>query len=101
MFRIFEEALSTLKVPGQPEHKILREELILIMSMRNVSICNKTRLIVQKATGSFLYAMNSSTNKEVIFPKFELKSDVKKLGIVFKRRQLLLAPAFTIFTLKV
>ena len=40
--------------------------------------------------------MNPITKKEVIFPRFELESDVKKFGIAFKRRQFPVAPAFTI-----
>ena len=44
--------------------------------------------------------MYPSTNKEEILPKFKLKSEVKKLGIVFKGQQLSIAPALVITTLK-
>ena len=40
--------------------------------------------------------MNPITKEEVILPRFELESDVKKFGISFKRRQFPVAPAFTI-----
>ena len=40
--------------------------------------------------------MNLITKEEVILPRFELETDVKKFGIVFKRRQFPVAPAFTI-----
>ena len=72
--------------------------------MRNLSkrrkLCNGTRLIVQKLTGSFLYAMVPFTKEEVVLPRFELESDVKKFGIAFKRRQFPVALAFTITTNK-
>ena len=45
---LFEEALNTLKVPGQPAHKIR---------------CK-------------LFAMNPITKEEVILPRFELETDV-------------------------
>ena len=71
-----------------------------IILMRNLSkkrkLCDGTRLIVQKLTGSLLYAMNPITKEEVILPRFELESDVKKFGISFKRRQFPVAHAFTI-----
>ena len=84
-----EEVLNTFEVPGLPTHELRIKEKMQIMLMRNLSkkrkLCNGTRLIVQKLTGSLLYAMNPITKEEVIFPRFELESDVKKFGIAFKR----------------
>ena len=95
-----EEVLNTFEVPGLPSHELRIKEKMPIMLMRNLSkkrkLCNGTRLIVQKLTGSLLYAMNPITKEEVILPRFELESDVKKFGISFKRRQFPVAPAFTI-----
>ena len=47
-------------------------------------------------TGSLLYTTNPKTKEEVILPRFELESDMKKVGILFKRRQFPVAPAFSI-----
>ena len=84
-----EEVLNTFEVPGLPTHELRIKEKMQIMLMRNLSkkrkLCNGTRLIVQKLTGSLLYAMNPITKEEVILPRFELESDVKKFGIAFKR----------------
>ena len=84
-----EEVLNTFEVPGLPSHELRIKEKMPIMLMRNLSkkrkLCNGTRLIVQKLTGSLLYAMNPITKEEVILPRFELESDVKKFGIAFKR----------------
>ena len=84
-----EEVLNTFEVPGLPSHKLRIKEKMPIMLMRNLSkkrkLCNGTRLIVQKLTGSLLYAMNPITKEEVILPRFELESDLKKFGIPFKR----------------
>ena len=77
-----EEVLNTFTVPGLPTHELRIKENMPIMLMRNLSkkkkLCNGTRLIVQKLTGSLLYAMNPITKEEVILPRFELESDVKK-----------------------
>ena len=84
-----EEVLNTFEVPGLPSHELRIKEKMPIMLMRNLSkkrkLCNGTRLIVQKLTGSLLYAMNPITKEEVILPRFELECDVKKFGIPFKR----------------
>ena len=84
-----EEVLNTFEVPGLPTHELRIKEKMSIMLMGNLSkkrkLCNGKRLIVQKLTGSLLYAMNPITKEEVIFPRFELESDVKKFGIAFKR----------------
>ena len=47
-------------------------------------------------TGSLLYTTNPKTKEEVILPRFELESDMKKGGILFKRRKFPVAPAFSI-----
>ena len=47
-------------------------------------------------TGLLLYTTNPKTKEEVILPRFELESDIKKVGILFKRRQFPVAPAFSI-----
>ena len=92
-----QEVLNTFEVPGLPTHELCIKEKMPIMLMRNLSkkrkLCNGTSLIVQKLTGSLLYAMNPITKEEVILPRFELESDVKKVGISFKRRQFPVAPA--------
>ena len=51
---------------------------------------------MKKLTGSLLYTTNPKTKEEVILPRFELESDIKKGGILFKRRQSPVAPAFSI-----
>ena len=43
-----------------------------------------------------LFTINPITNEEVILPRFELESDVKKIGVLFKRRQFPVTPAFVI-----
>ena len=63
--------------------------------MRNIKkLCNRTRLIVQKITGNLLYTRNPLTNEAVVLPRFELESDLKTVGILFKRRKFPVAPAF-------
>ena len=94
-----EEVLNTFEVPGLPTHNLRIKEKMPIMLMRNLSkkkLCNGMRQIVQKLTGSLLYAMNPITKEEIILLRFEFESDVKKFGIAFKRRQFPVAPAFTI-----
>ena len=70
-----------------------------IMVIRNINqkrnICNGTRLIVEKVSGNLLYAVGSARNNErVILPRIELESDVDKVGILWKRRQFPVYPAF-------
>ena len=95
-----EEVLNTFEVPGLPSHELRLKENMPVMLMRNMSrkkkLCNGTRLIVKKLTGSLLYTTNPKTKEEVILPRFELESDIKKVGILFKRRQFPVAPAFSI-----
>ena len=83
-----EEVLNTLEVPGLPSHKLKLKEKMPVMLMRNVSkekkLCNGTRLIVQKLSGNLLFTINPITNEEVILPRFELESDVKKLEFYSK-----------------
>ena len=43
-----------------------------------------------------LFTINPITNEEVILPRFELESDIKKIGVLFKRRQFPVTPAFVI-----
>ena len=73
------------------------------MAIRNIkkkrSICNGTRLIVDRVSGDLLYARNPARNNEqVILPRIELESDIDKVSILWKRRQFPVYPAFT-FTL--
>ena len=95
---IGEEVLNCFEVSGLPSHVLRLKEKMPIMLMRNMSkqkkLCNGTRLIVEKLSGSLLYATNPLTNEEVILPRFELESDIKKVGVLFKWRQFPVAPAF-------
>ena len=95
-----EEVLNTLEVSGLPSHVLKLKEKMPVMLMRNMNkrkkLCNGTRLIVQKLTGNLLFTINPITNEEVILPRFELESDIKKIGVLFKRRQFPVAPAFVI-----
>ena len=88
---IGEEVLNCFEVSGLPSHVLRLKEKMPVMLMRNMSkqkkLCNGTRLIVEKLSGSLLYAKNPLTNEEVILPRFELESDIKKVGVLFKRRQ--------------
>ena len=97
---IGEEVLNTLEIPGLPSHVLRLKEKMPVMLMRNISkhkkLCNGTRLIVQKVTGNLLFTINPVTNEEIILPRFDLESDIKKVGIVFKRRQSPVVPAFAI-----
>ena len=97
---IGEEVLNTLEIPGLPSHVLTLKEKMPVMLMRNISkhkkLCNGTRLIVQKVTGNLLFTINPVTNEEIILPRFNLESDIKKVGIVFKRRQFPVVPAFAI-----
>ena len=81
---ISEEVLNSFEVPGLPSHELQLEENMPVKLMRNMSrkkkLCNGTRLIVKKLTGSLLYTTNPKTKEEVILPRFELESDIKKLA---------------------
>ena len=46
--------------------------------------------------GSLLYTTNPKTKEEVILPRFWIGIRYKKVGILFKRRQFPVAPAFSI-----
>ena len=41
-----------------------------------------------------LYTLNPETNEEVILPRFNLESDLRKIGFIFRRRQFPIIPAF-------
>ena len=56
----------------------------------------KKKMIVQKLSGNLLLTIDPITNEEVILPKFELESDIKRIGVLFKRRQFPVTPAFVI-----
>ena len=46
-------------------------------------------------TGNLLYARNPARNNEqVILPRIELESDIDKVGMLWKRRQFPVYPAF-------
>ena len=61
---------------------------------RKRKLCNVTRLIVKRVSASLLYTLNPATNEEVILPRFNLESDVRKIGFIFRRRQFPVIPAF-------
>ena len=95
---ISEEVLNTFDVPGLPTHELHLKENMPVMLMRNMDrkrkLCNGTRLIVKRVSGSLLYTLNPATNEEVILPRFNLESDVRKIGFIFRRRQFPVIPAF-------
>ena len=95
---ISEEVLNTFDVPGLPPHVLHLKENMPVMLMRNMDrkrkLCNGTRLIVKQVSGSLLYTLNPATNEEVILPRFNLESDVRKIGFIFRRRQFPIIPAF-------
>ena len=68
------------------------------MLMRNMDrkrkICNRTRLIVKQVSESLIYTLNPTTNEEVILPRFNLESDITKIGFIFRRRQFPTIPVF-------
>ena len=70
------------------------------MLMRNVNkknkLCNGTRLIVDNMSGCLLYCTHPITNDKIILPRFDLESDVERAGILWRRRQFPVMPAFAI-----
>ena len=97
------EFLNTMDVPGLPLYQLRLKEKMPIMVIRNINkkrnICNGTRLIVERVTGNLLYArIPARDNEQVILPRIELESDINKVGILWKRRQFPVYPAFA-FTL--
>ena len=100
---ISEEVLNTFDVPGLPPHVLHLKENMPVMLMRNMDrkrkLCNGTRLIVKRVSRSLLYTLNPATNEEVILPRFNLESAVRKIGFIFRRRQFPVIPAFA-FTAK-
>ena len=97
------EFLNTMDVPGLPLYELRLKVGMPMMVIRNINkkrhICNGTRLIVDRVTGNLLYARNpASNNEQMILPRIELESDIDKVGILRKRRQFPVYPAFA-FTL--
>ena len=93
------EYLNSLNVSGMPLFELRLKQHMPIMVIRNINkkrnICNGTRLIVEKVSGNLLYAVDPARNNEqVILPRIELESDVDKVGILWKRRQFPVYPAF-------
>ena len=93
------EYLNSLNVSGMPLFELRLKQHMPIMVIRNINqkrnICNGTRLIVEKVSGNLLYAVGSARNNErVILPRIELESDVGKVGILWKRQQFPVYPAF-------
>ena len=43
-----------------------------------------------------LFTINPIINEEVILPRFELESNIRKIGVLFRRRQFPVTPAFVI-----
>ena len=43
-----------------------------------------------------LFTINPITNEEVILPRFELESDITRIGVSFKTKQFPVTPAFVI-----
>ena len=95
------EYLNTLDVPGLPPFKLSLKKHMPIMLMRNINkkqhLCNGTRLIVQEVSSSLLYATNPARNNEqVVLPQIALESDIDRVGILWKRRQFPVCPAFAL-----
>ena len=93
------EFLNTMDVPGLPLYELRLKVGMPIMVIRNINkkrhICNGTRLIVERVTSNLLYARNPARNNEqVILPRIELESDIDKVGMLWKRRQFPVYPAF-------
>ena len=69
-----------------------------VMLMRKIDrkrkLYNGTRLIVKRVSGSLLYTVNPATNEEVILPRFNLESDVRRIEFIFRRRQFPVIPTF-------
>ena len=92
------EVLNTFDAQGLPPHVLRLKENMYVMLMRNmdrkIKLCNGTRLKGKQVSGSLLYTLNPATNEEVILPRFNLESDVRKIGFIFRRRQFPIIPAF-------
>ena len=80
---ILEEVLNNFDVAGLPPHVLHLKENMPVMLMINIDgkrkLCNGTRLIIKKVSGSLIYTLNPATNEEVILPRFNLESDVRKI----------------------
>ena len=55
---------------------------------------------MKKLTGSLLYTTNPKTKEEVILPRFELESDIKKLASYSKEGNLQLHLPFLLLQIK-
>ena len=68
------------------------------MLMRNIDkekgLCNGTRLIFKALVGKYLHVYNPATKEDVCLPRFELIADIKKCGLLWKRRQFPIQHAF-------
>ena len=95
---ISEEVLNTFDGTGLSPHVLHLKEKMPVMLMRNMDskrkLCNGTIFIIKRVSGSLLYTLNPATNEEVILPRFNLESDVRKIGFIFRRRQFPVIPAF-------
>ena len=93
------EFLNTLNYPGFPRHELKLKKHMVLMLMRNLNkkqgLCNGTRLILEEVMGSTLKCYNPVRDEMVFIPRIELRSDVKKGGFLWKRRQFPVQPAFS------
>ena len=88
---ISEEILDTFDVSGLPPHVLRLKENMPVMLMRHMDrkrkLCNGKILIVKQVFGFLLYTLNPATNEEVVLPRFNLESDVRKIGFIFRIRR--------------